>query len=1123
MKYIRSILPLLLLCLLLPLARAAEEDPLAAGSRVVIWQPEKGYALSSAQSGSQRSAVPVELVDGALTGFSDAEIWTVERTADGWRFCQDGQALSMTTTSNALHLAGDWDSWRLEPEGAQYRLCNTGRNRYLNLNSSKKYWTTASTGTKIAFYILPQAEEPTQPPETTTPTEPPPPEYGGKYLYFGRLHAHTDLSDGTLTVEETFQTASRLPGLDFFAVTDHSQNFDGAEQASLILDAAAYSQDWARGKAAAAAVTDEDFVGIFGFEMTWNQGQGHMSTFFSPGFLSRDQDAYQSYAGGMETYWAALLEAEHSISQFNHPGSRFGDFKGFAPWSAALDQRITLIEVGEDPTQYDRALTAGWHLAPTNNPDTHGATQETESAARTVVLAPELTEQAIYDALAHYRVYATQDGDLQMYFTLNGWEMGSEIPRREIGDAVTLEVTLRDPTDSALGTVEVVTENALVLAEATLSGSAGTVQFTLPANRSYYYLRLTQPDGDWAVTAPIWLDAQDDMGIAALKTATEVTTAGEAQQIMLELYNNEKTPLSLTSITLTAEGTAYTPAIGAEVGAFSGETLEISHTFQTDGVHLVTASVTGIWEGEERTFTESIPITVMPPRLVDVAMVDGTHGGAPAVEYAMALAKKQDVSLAVEEEQITAQTLENCRWLIIPASDAPLEAEFLEAVAGFVQGGGTVILCGTSAAENPEAAARLNALAETLGSSLRLNADEARDDTHNGGTPTVLYTTEFEEGRWLAGITDGQRYGQSSGCTVTGGTALVRGLETAYSTGGGDTVLLAGEETHGGGWIFACGGCFLEDAYLNPPTDPWALPTANQTILENILELAHTPQEIIPIAQLRSAKPGRIYLARGLVTAGTANPHTTFENTIYIQDDTGGIAAAAYTTHGLALGTRVEILGVLGADGENPRLEILRLELLGKEDPLSPENVDCGVSYGRKGGQLLEIQGRVVSAEQTADGIGVSRFVLEDDGGRRLAVLAEAYIRSGSRGKNELSRLVSPGNLVSAVGILYISQGETLLRLRDCDEVHLLDSPHWTEPGTGEEEENPDDGGNSNPDATAPDSTAPTDDSGDSSNPETGGSGEPEIPDTGDNGLTGYALLMTLSALALWLLRKREI
>ena len=46
-------------------------------------------------------------------------------------------------------------------------------------------------------------------------------------LYFGQLHAHTNLSDGTGTVEQAFEHAANVENLDFLALTDHSNSFEG--------------------------------------------------------------------------------------------------------------------------------------------------------------------------------------------------------------------------------------------------------------------------------------------------------------------------------------------------------------------------------------------------------------------------------------------------------------------------------------------------------------------------------------------------------------------------------------------------------------------------------------------------------------------------------------------------------------------------------------------------------------------------------------------------------------------------------------------------------------------------------------------------------------------------------
>lgn len=1072
MKSPRLFLKIVLLFLIFQicaLSKAAENGALA-----VLWSPESGMALSSESKSGSFAGRPVTWEEDVLSGFSDGEIWTMEETAAGWRFLQNGQPLSLSPGGRNLKLGAEYDCWILEPaESDNYLVKNAASGQYLQWNKSRGYWIAAETGTPVSFFLLSGGE-----PEPGLEV----PE--GYTLYFGQLHAHTDLSDGTGTVEEAFQYASKVPGLDFFAVTDHSQTFDYGASPSLTADAALFSREWARGKAAVEAVTDGDFVGIFGFEMTWNQGQGHMSTFRTPGFLSREQDAYQSYEDGMEAYYAALLEAEGSISQFNHPGDAEGDFKTFSGYSPKLDDRITLIEVGGGTKGYDRALARGWHLAPTNNQNNHAGHWGDETDARTVVLAEALTEASLFDAMADYRVYATEDGDLEIVYTLNGRLMGTRVPLEEAGETVTIAADLWDPTDPA-GTVAVITEGGTVLAEDTVVSSRGSISFTLPGDRAYYYLRITQADGDVAVTAPVWLDPRADMGISALKTGTEVTTAGEEQTLQLALFNDESAPWIITSVTITAGGVSYEAPIPGVLEPYSTAAVNVSHTFPLDGISTVTAEVTGEFAGKIRQYSRELQVVVMPPPLVDDVIIDGTHGTGEVFEKAMALAKAGDVDMILETGEITREMLASCRILVIPAPEQALAGDFVTNIKDYVNQGGNLILLGTSVRENPQAAARLNGLLEALGVTLRANTDEATDDVNNGGTPAQLHTASFSESPWLEGVGAGQHYAQFSGCSVTGGSWLVKAMD-------GETVILAAEETGRGGSVFLSGGAFLADVHMESAADSWALPTANQTILETILDLTHGKQVIIPLTSLRKGAQGCIYLAEGRVTAGTANPNTTFENTIYIQDDTGAIAVSPYSDHGLALGTRVRMLGSLESEDGNPILNLLRLEVLGKGAVVAPVEAEEALDYGSQGAELIKCKGRVLSAEKTADGLGICRFQLEDEAGNRVTVLVESNIRSGSRGRNELARIVKPGNTVSAVGLVHLAEGETVLRLRDCDEVALLWSPDW-ESGTG-------DGG------WLPD-----------------GETEPEgNPDTGDVGITGSVFLALLSLVGLSVLYRKR-
>ena len=345
---------------------------------------------------------------------------------------------------------------------------------------------------------------------------------GDYELYFGQLHAHTNLSDGTGTVAQAFDHASKVANLDFLALTDHSNSFDN--DGGVHMDdenAEELSSEWAEGRSGAREITarkNGTFVGLYGFEMTWSGGApGHINTFNSDGFESRN---YAPYKKGdnyevLQAYFDTLNENPQTISQFNHPGDTFGDFMDFALYDTVIDNQMTLIEVGNGEgaigssgyfpsyEYYTRALDKGWHVAPTNNQDNHKGNWGDSNTARSVVLAEDLSEESIYDAMKNYRVYATEDNDLAILYTLNGNAMGSILDDQETID---IEVSINDPTDNAGQTkVEVIVNGGQTLAEQTFDGGSADLTFEdLPATYGYYYIRVTQADKNIAVTAPVW-------------------------------------------------------------------------------------------------------------------------------------------------------------------------------------------------------------------------------------------------------------------------------------------------------------------------------------------------------------------------------------------------------------------------------------------------------------------------------------------------------------------------------------------------------------------------------------------------------------------------------------------
>lgn len=426
--------------------------------------------------------------------------------------------------------------------------------------------------------------------------------------YFGLLDAHTDISDGEGSVQEAFTYAAGVAELDFFAVTDHSDSFDNADNGSITVDGSSISSEWAEGKQAAAAVTGGDFVGIFGYEMTWGEDKslGHINTFHTPGWQTRNQPGF----GTLEGYFRALQQVPGAVSQFNHPGLAYGEFENFAEYDPAFDAVMQLLQVeGENGKSfypyYILALDAGWHVAPTVGQDNHHGEWGSLGNSRTAVLAQSLTEEALYQAMGSCRVYATQDSDLYVDYRLNGHIMGSVIG---VPNALEVSVVLDDPTDTAVGTIEVISSGGRVLTSRQLEKAFGELTFSVPTGYPYYFLRITQPDGDIAVTAPVWVDDFTDMGIRDFFVDTDCPFAGETVNLTLELFNREVEPFAATSVDLMR---------GAEkIGSFTSDGA-MRYTYpllwEAPGEVRLTAVVRGAVDGRERSYQKALTLHFRDP------------------------------------------------------------------------------------------------------------------------------------------------------------------------------------------------------------------------------------------------------------------------------------------------------------------------------------------------------------------------------------------------------------------------------------------------------------------------------------------------------------------------------
>lgn len=856
-------------------------------------------------------------------------------------------------------------------------------------------------------------------------------------LYFGQLHAHTDISDGAGSVEEAFQYASQADGLDFFAVTDHSDSFDNAGAGAIGKDGARISADWAAGKQAAASVTGEDFVGLFGFEMTWPEDKqlGHISTFNTPGWQTRDQEDFENVPTALENYYKVLTAVPGSVSQFNHPDDIHGDFERFDHYSPKYDAAVSLLEVaGEDGAvdcgYYNLALDEGWHVAPTNNQNNHNGQWGDASDARTVVLAKDLTEESLYAAMKDRRVYATQDSDLAIFYELNGAVMGSILPKSEEAE---ITVFLSDPTDEAIGNVEVVADGGEVIDSAYVGTPAKVLELSVPGGYSYYYLRVTQPDGDVAVTAPVWMDGYDDIGIGSFTSDTDAPARDEEIGLTVTLFNDEPVDFAVKSLSLYADETIVSTVSDlGEVAGMSTLDYTFSYAHPELGVTEFRVEAAGSVNGEDRTYEDTLSLSLHVPEQVKHIAVDASHGnsGVDKLNRLKAIAAKVNIAVDILDGELP----ENSDLLLITAPSKPFDEEFVEKVRTFVENGGTVILCGQ--ADKGHTSGELNRLLEAMGATVCLNDDTASSISTNVFSPDSGLTKS---------LTREQTYTQRAGCTVNpgNGTWLVksRSVDAKEQDTGKGAVLLAVEELPGGGKVYVSGGLFLADDAMKEPDNICKPVSGNQGIVEALLKIERAAcPELVTIGEMRSGKAGEIYHIRGWATSGTSRPGNSFSDTIYLQDDTGGVALVPFTKDKVQVGTPIEVVGRKEIRGGNVVLKIIDYdkkldEPLYNYTPETTSNKDA-MDYDANGGRLMQVEGKVTKVTYTDDRKVVSRITLKDGNGDLAEILIEDDIVSGADGENDLASRVKKGRTVRAIGILHLdSVGRPVLRVRNCDEV----------------------------------------------------------------------------------------
>lgn len=318
-------------------------------------------------------------------------------------------------------------------------------------------------------------------------------------IYFGDIHAHSDLSnDATGTPDNFFVVARDVVGLDFVVLSDHDVFLTPEEADINRITAASFNQE---GR----------FVTFSGVEWTH---RWHMNAYFRPDDVPYCLSATSAVDCGLaevfyDSYGPVVLRGD-AAAHVNHPAAVYK-----VVWDQIDDHVTTNVEVWNTDSRGDNepgfgnarwALQTGFRLGLVGVSDDHHTDEPPVllGTGLTGCRVDALARADLLAALRERRCYATNGERIQLDFDVDGTLMGGELSA-PLDSTVTANVSVMG-TDTP-SAIEIL-QNGVVVARKTDCAASGCM-FSAPVPvtdlRNFVYARVQQQNNGRAWSSPVWV------------------------------------------------------------------------------------------------------------------------------------------------------------------------------------------------------------------------------------------------------------------------------------------------------------------------------------------------------------------------------------------------------------------------------------------------------------------------------------------------------------------------------------------------------------------------------------------------------------------------------------------